>query len=242
MKENESILRGEIYWTKRKPHSPVVVVSNNDINETTDSVLVVPMTSNPTADLKTHCTIRVGGVSTALAERIRPMKKTDLGKFIDFTSVSEMMQLDFCLINALSLDYLFDELGQADRNTNAATEAVSPEVNNATMATTPEEEDKPIAVAIVEGESEPRVLHESEVIHSRSELNQIIDEALEASAKKVSQEEGKEWEIEDPDTYDLPIAHILDRCVELERELDRSKAREELLMKLYKELLEKKGG
>lgn len=259
MEEKRIICRGDIYWTKFKPHIPVIVVSNDTINDTSDHVLVVPMTKNPVDDLDTHCTIRVGGCSTALVERLKTMKKEDLGKFIDTCSSSERMLLDLCLVKALALDYLLEDWNSEKVNQSA--DEIRPEA----MATTPEEgepepepvrtgrfthgtvdpaisviktgdeirpEDEPLAMATTpeEGEPEPVTVHGDAIIQG------TVDPAIELVEEPDQQDAPeKEQEIEVPIDCELDrVMDLIEECANLETELAKAKAREEVWDKVFR--------
>lgn len=217
MEEKRIICRGDIYWTKFKPHIPVIVVSNDTINDTSDHVLVVPMTKNPVDDLDTHCTIRVGGCSTALVERLKTMKKEDLGKFIDTCSSSERMLLDLCLVKALALDYLLEDWNSEKVNQSA--DEIRPEDEPLAMATTPEE-----------GEPEPVTVHGDAIIQG------TVDPAIELVEEPDQQDAPeKEQEIEVPIDCELDrVMDLVEECANLETELTKAKAREEVWEKAFR--------
>lgn len=106
------ILRGDIFFMKQdnfvEPgisagERPVVVVSNDKINATSPSCIIVPLTTADKKDLPTHCTVKALVPSTALCENVRAVSKSRLASFVRCCSEEELARLDKALAAALAL-------------------------------------------------------------------------------------------------------------------------------------------
>lgn len=107
------IKRGEIFYISRGVTTgseqfsdrPAVVVSNDRNNENSNTVEVVYLTTQPKADLPTHCTIRsTGRISTVLCEQVHTVSVERVGKYIGQCTDVEMKNIDIALMISLSLD------------------------------------------------------------------------------------------------------------------------------------------
>ena len=110
--ENMEILRGDIWYIKQdnfvEPGTsagerPVVVVSNNKMNATSSSCIIVPLTTADKKPLPTHCTVKALVPSTALCENVRAVSNTRLTSFVRCCSEEELARLDKALATALAL-------------------------------------------------------------------------------------------------------------------------------------------
>ena len=108
----EDISRGQIYWIRpseyreaigpvQRPNRPGIVVSN--YNKYT--VGIVYLTTQPKADLPTHCTIRSSNrTSTALCEQIQTVSTEQISEYIGTVTVQEMAALERCMMTSLGID------------------------------------------------------------------------------------------------------------------------------------------
>lgn len=110
--ENMEILRGDIFFMKQDNFAepgvqagerPVVVVSNNKMNATSPSCIIVPLTTADKKPLPTHCTVKALVPSTALCENVRAVSNTRLTSFVRCCSEEELERLDKALAAALAL-------------------------------------------------------------------------------------------------------------------------------------------
>lgn len=110
--ENIEILRGDIFFMKQDNFAepgvsagerPVVVVSNNKMNATSPSCIIVPLTTADKKPLPTHCTVKALVPSTALCENVRTVNNTRLTSFVRCCSEEELARLDKALATALAL-------------------------------------------------------------------------------------------------------------------------------------------
>lgn len=105
--------RGEIYYinittqaiAEKKAGRPAVIVSNNNIINTSETVNVVYMTTNPERDLSTNVLTRADEKnSTILCDRIFNINKGRVGDYICTLSDKELQQLDIALAISTGLD------------------------------------------------------------------------------------------------------------------------------------------
>ena len=111
--------RGQIFYIKSVntlgPHDdkwgrPGIVVSADHMIEKLDSVLVVPLTTNPHYDLPTHVGISSTGTeSTALCERVYWVHKDRIGDLCGELTEAEEERVSWALMIALGLDLCTDE-------------------------------------------------------------------------------------------------------------------------------------
>lgn len=89
--------RGEIYWTNvetnvqhvNKGFRPVLIVSNDICNETSQVVTVVPLTTADKKFMPTHVITYVNGIkNTILCEHVMPANKDDIKPFNKFAELS----------------------------------------------------------------------------------------------------------------------------------------------------------
>ena len=117
--------RGFMYWAtlpegvwndaKNNKQRPVVIVSNNTNNQFSNSILVVPCTSNTDkTDLPTHHTIKLysEGESLILCENVTNILKSSLTGFIGMLEPEDMKIVDKALQIALGLSEIPEEKPQ----------------------------------------------------------------------------------------------------------------------------------
>lgn len=113
---NKEVHRGDIFWCpiiemneggelySGKPR-PVIVVSNEKANETSDWVTIVPITSKQKKPLPIHVEIAVNEIKgTALCEKLECASKANLGYFCGELSQKQMGEIDRALCFQLSLE------------------------------------------------------------------------------------------------------------------------------------------
>lgn len=110
--------RGEIYYISYRETTgaeisnarPGVIVSNNALNQTSDVVEVVYLTTRPKKELPTHARIRATGVdSTALCEQVDTVSKLKVGSYCGTCSPEEMAAIDNGLLCSLGLQEAKEE-------------------------------------------------------------------------------------------------------------------------------------
>ena len=110
--QDEGILRGEIYYVaipyatghEMEKDRPAIVVSCEELNQTSPCVAVVMCSASPKKELPEHITIRTTPVvSTALCEHIYTVDKSRLGKFVGRCTKAEIAALDIGIMSALAL-------------------------------------------------------------------------------------------------------------------------------------------
>ena len=145
----KSIKRGEVwYYIPTTPSSgsvqrgprPVIIVSNDILNETSSVVLGVPCTTKIKRNFATHALfIMKGKVNVALTEQIMPINVDELTTFEYRLEDYVMNQIDQALLTALSLtpndsdQHEAEELSDDD-NVNNSVDNVNkkPKVNQVT--------------------------------------------------------------------------------------------------------------
>ena len=89
--------RGEVYWMNvesnvehiNKGFRPVLIVSNDICNETSQVVTVVPLTTADKKFMPTHVVTYVNGIkNTILCEHVMPVNKDDIKPFNKFAELS----------------------------------------------------------------------------------------------------------------------------------------------------------
>ena len=104
--------RGEIYYISHHNATgaeinkarPGVIVSNDALNQTSEVVEVVYLTTQPKKELPTHVTIEATGCeSTALCEQINAVSKLRVGAYCGTCSEEEMAAIDHGLRASLDL-------------------------------------------------------------------------------------------------------------------------------------------
>lgn len=116
---------GELYSGKPRP---VIVVSNEKANETSDWVTIVPITSKQKKPLPIHVEIAVNEIKgTVLCEKLECASKSNLGYFCGELSPEKMKEIDEAVMYQLSL--------QADTSVRTVKEEVipPPEAGNAKL-------------------------------------------------------------------------------------------------------------
>lgn len=108
------IKRGEIYYiNKANPEvgseqwsgGPAIIVSNDNINQRSQTVEVVYLTTQPKADLPTHATISSAPqVSTALCEQVSTVSVDRIGYKCGTCSEYEMRLVEDAIIESLGID------------------------------------------------------------------------------------------------------------------------------------------
>lgn len=104
--------RGDIYYvepyysvgSEQRSGRPAIIVSNNRNNESSPTVEVVYMTTQPKKDLPTHVTVHgTGKESTALCEQVHTVDLQRLTSYCGVCSKMEMQQIDVALMVSLDL-------------------------------------------------------------------------------------------------------------------------------------------
>lgn len=104
--------RGEIYYIHMRPTvgaeiskaRPAVIVSNNALNQTSDVVEVVYLTTQPKKEMPTHAVINATGVeSTVLCEQINTVSTLLVGDYCGTCTEEEMVAIDHGLLASLDL-------------------------------------------------------------------------------------------------------------------------------------------
>ena len=124
--------RGEIYYIAYRETTgaeinnarPGVIVSCNALNETSEVVEVVYLTTRPKKELPTHAHIRATGIdSTALCEQVDTVSKLKVGNYCGTCSAEEMAAIDHGLRCSLNLR------GPTEDEVRRATEVTPAELN-----------------------------------------------------------------------------------------------------------------
>lgn len=104
--------RGEIYYIARRDTigaetmkaRPGVIVSNDNLNATSEVVEVVYLTTQPKKEMTTHAVIEATGVtSTALCEHIDHVSILLVGDYCGTCTAEEMAAIDKALLASLGL-------------------------------------------------------------------------------------------------------------------------------------------
>lgn len=105
--------RGDIYIIKRRDTigaeimkaRPGVIISNDALNDTSEVVEVVYLTTSPKKDLPTHVSINATGVeSVVLCEQIDSVSLRLLGECVGTCTREEMAAIDNSLLCSLGLN------------------------------------------------------------------------------------------------------------------------------------------
>lgn len=113
--------RGEIYYishhgatgSEMRKARPGVIVSNDALNQTSEVVEVVFLTTQEKKDLPTHVTINASGCeSTALCEQINAVSVLRVGNYCGTCSEEEMVAIDKALLASLGLTATEEEEGE----------------------------------------------------------------------------------------------------------------------------------
>ena len=122
------IRRGDVYYITRSYQEsgseqyagrPAVVVSNDLNNAHCDVIDVVYLTTQPKADLPTHCMIRISDrPSTVLCEHIHSVYTDRISEYITTLTPQEMREISDCVRIALDLQ---------DNNSNVVSTPISDE-------------------------------------------------------------------------------------------------------------------
>lgn len=104
--------RGEIYYIQRHDTygseimkaRPGVIVSNDLLNQSSEVVEVVYLTTQPKKNLPTHACVKATGVeSTALCEQVDAVSVRLIGNYCGTCSPDEMLDIDRALCASLDL-------------------------------------------------------------------------------------------------------------------------------------------
>lgn len=104
--------RGDIYYIEKhdaygseiRKARPGVIVSNDMLNQTSDVVEVVYLTTQPKKELPTHVVINATGCeSTALCEQINAVDIRRVGTYCGTCTPDEMLAIDRALCASLDL-------------------------------------------------------------------------------------------------------------------------------------------
>lgn len=113
---HNNINRGEIYWIAPgdferggentiRSDRPAIIVSNEEINKSNYTYVVVFLTTRPKRDEKTHITIRSSSrTSTALCEQITTVSAEQIGSYIGTCTPEEMDAVDRGCMIAMGID------------------------------------------------------------------------------------------------------------------------------------------
>lgn len=111
-----TIKRGEIYYiqsygnecgSEQRAGRPAIIVSNDRGNQSSSTVEVVYLTTQPKHDLPTHVVIRATGKeSIALCEQVHTVAVERIGDYCGECSKNEMQSVDIALLVSLALDTL----------------------------------------------------------------------------------------------------------------------------------------
>lgn len=106
--------RGQIWWYKTGDSvfetasgktRPVLIISNDLINQNLSSMIGIPCTSQLKEYFNTHLTIDLGGTeSTLLAENIMLLNKNKMGGYIGTCDKDIMNRVDNCIRAAVGLE------------------------------------------------------------------------------------------------------------------------------------------
>ena len=114
-KKRMEIKRGDIYYIDRiagasigseqQAGRPAIIVSNNVLNETSEVVEVVYLTTQDKGDKPTHVQIRsTGRISTALCEQISTASILRVGARIGTATKEEMLRIDTAIMISLGIE------------------------------------------------------------------------------------------------------------------------------------------
>lgn len=87
---------------------PAIIVSDDELNEHSDYVEVVYLTTQQKRPLPTHCQVVCKQLSTALCETIYTINKDRIGDYVKTCTTEEMSRVNECLLNSIGLDYMSD--------------------------------------------------------------------------------------------------------------------------------------
>ena len=105
--------RGEVYLIKRRDTigaeitktRPAVIISNDNLNATSEVVEVIYLTTQPKKDLPTHVSVNATGVnSLAICEQIDSVSTTLVCGKVGFCSEAEMAAIDRALLHSLGIE------------------------------------------------------------------------------------------------------------------------------------------
>lgn len=106
---DQSVRRGDVFFASRfdpddpKDHRPVIIISNDRGNRSSNRVNVVPVTSDNGRLLGTHVKIVCRELSTALCERVTSIPKTHLEDYVRTLSDSELAAIEKAVLLALGI-------------------------------------------------------------------------------------------------------------------------------------------
>ena len=113
--------RGEIFYISRAgayneigseqyAGRPAIIISNNIINQNSETLEVVYLTTQPKRDLPTHVTVRASGrVSTAICEQVTTVSPTRIGDYYGECSPQELSAVDAAIASSLGLEFVTPE-------------------------------------------------------------------------------------------------------------------------------------
>jgi mRNA interferase MazF len=105
--------RGEVYLIKRRDTigaeitktRPAVIISNDNLNATSEVVEVIYLTTQPKKDLPTHVSVNATGVaSLAICEQIDSVSTMLVCGKVGFCSEAEMAAIDRALLHSLGIE------------------------------------------------------------------------------------------------------------------------------------------
>lgn len=109
--------RGEIFYISRVgayneigseqyAGRPAIIVSNDKINQNSETLEVVYLTTQPKKDFPTHVTVRATGrISTAICEQVTTVSSTRIGDYYGECSPQELSAVDAAIALSLGLEF-----------------------------------------------------------------------------------------------------------------------------------------
>ena len=122
------VRRGDIFWCPVMEVNaggelyvgdprPVIIVSNDRFNTSSNNITVVPITTKEKKDLPSHVKISVNKIKgTAMCEKVSIATKDNLGYFCGTASEKQMTEIDTALCFQLSLEKATIHIGANAEN------------------------------------------------------------------------------------------------------------------------------
>lgn len=113
--------RGEIFYISRAgayneigseqyAGRPAIIVSSDKINQNSETLEIVYLTTQPKRDLPTHVTVRASGrVSTAICEQVTTVSSTRIGDYYGECNSQELSAVDAAIASSLGLEFVAPE-------------------------------------------------------------------------------------------------------------------------------------
>lgn len=109
----QNIKRGDIFYieyfentvgSEQRPGRPAIIVSNDRNNQTSATVEIVYLTTQPKMDMPTHVDVNgTGKTSTAICEQVTTISVERLGDYCGACTLDEMKRLDRALLHSLGI-------------------------------------------------------------------------------------------------------------------------------------------